>query len=433
MDELIELNRVNSGIFPLLSWFEQFRLKLKNQKGWIMRKFLQITAFLPCVLAGGMLFAQAGVSAPAAMSSAPAAAPAETVNSSMISDFQAKFDAYKASAAKIQKLQEEFEEAGKKQDHARIREIQAAAPALLKEAEQTFMAAVPVALNAYANSDGKNAELNQFMLTYANYLLTQDNYDEAYRMFTAFLSKGMHKSHPEIFEMAGVSAFGANRFNAALKCFDYAKQTGAQLSRQAQSYADSIKNYYVEAWGDEMALRQKEAQADNLPRVLIRTSVGDMVVELFENEAPNTVKNFVTLVESGFYSNLPFHRVLAGFMAQGGCPKGDGTGGPGYTVPEEYSKDNARKHFRGSLAMARSMDPNSAGSQFYITLLPNQSLDANYTVFGRVIDGMGVLSKIERIDPQNPYPGQNPSKILEMKVIRKQNHDYSNFTKGPDK
>lgn len=347
------------------------------------------------------------------------------------SDFQVKFDAYKASAAKIQKLQEEFEEAGRKQDHAKIREIQAAAPALLQEAERTFMAAVPVALNAYANSDGKNDELNQFMLIYANYLLTQDNYDEAYKMFTAFLSKGMHKSHPEIFEMAGVSAFGANKFNAAMKCFDYAKQTGAQLSRQAQSYADSIEKYYAKEWADEMARRQKEAQANNLPRVLIRTSVGDMVVELFENEAPNTVKNFVTLVESGFYSNLSFHRVLAGFMAQGGCPKGDGTGGPGYSVPEEFSKDNARKHFRGSLAMARSMDPNSAGSQFYITFLPNQSLDANYTVFGRVIDGMGVLSKIERIDPQNPYPGQIPTKIIEMKVIRKQNHDYSNFQKGP--
>ncbi len=391
-----------------------------------MKKILGLFALLPCVWAG-ILFAQSVETAPSA------AVPASAANVSALSDFQVKFDAYKASASKIQKLQEEFEEAGRKQDQAKIREIQAAAPALLKEAEQTFMAAAPAALNAYANSDGKNDELNQFMLIYANYLLTQDNYDDAYQLFTAFLSKGMHKSHPEIFEMAGVSAFGSNRFNAALKCFDYAKQTGAQLSRQAQSYADSIKNYYEKEWADETARRQKEAQADNLPRVLIRTSVGDMVVELFENEAPNTVKNFVTLVESGFYTNLPFHRVLAGFMAQGGCPKGDGTGGPGYTVPEEYSKDNARKHFRGSLAMARSMDPNSAGSQFYITFLPNQSLDANYTVFGRVIDGMGVLSKIERIDPQNPYLGQVPSKILEMKVIRKQNHDYGNFTKGPDK
>ncbi|MDO4629815.1 MAG: peptidylprolyl isomerase [Planctomycetia bacterium] len=229
--------------------------------------------------------------------------------------------------------------------------------------------------------------------------------------------------------MAGVSAFGSNHFAAAEKCFNYAKQTKTPLSRQATAYADSITEYYTKEWARELQLRQRDAQANNLPQVLIRTSVGDMVVELFEKEAPNTVANFITLVEAGYYNGLIFHRVLPGFMAQGGCPKGDGTGGPGYNIPEEYTKDGARYHFRGSLAMARSMDPDSAGSQFYITFLPNQSLDKNYTVFGHVIEGMATLSNIERIDPERPYPGQTPSKIIEMKVLRKQNTDYSKFKK----
>lgn len=404
-----------------------------------MKSFLRLLAFAPAALFAGTLFAQAlNSSAPASAPSQPAAptaeavpapAPAPAENDPKVAAFQQKLAAYKEASTHIQKLQEDFEAAAKANDAARMKEIQAAAPALLESVKDAFLAAVPVAKDAFASSDGKNAELNDFMIMYANYLLASDNYDEAYLLFAAFLKKGMHKQYPEIFEMAGVSAFGSNRFSQAKQCFDFAAKAGAKLSNQAQAYANSIQTYYAGEWAKESQLRDRDAKANNLPQVLIHTTAGDMVVELFENEAPNTVASFITLVESGFYKNLPFHRVLPGFMAQGGCPKGDGTGDAGYKLPEEFSKDGARKHFRGSLAMARSMDPNSAGSQFYITFLPNQSLDGQYTVFGRVISGMETLSKIERIDPQNPYPGEAPSKIIEMKVLRKQNHDYSNFKK----
>ena len=118
-------------------------------------------------------------------------------------------------------------------------------------------------------------------------------------------------------------------------------------------------------------------------------------VEFFAQDAPKTVDNFVTLAKKGFYNGLTFHRVVAGFVVQGGCPKGTGTGGPGYTIPAEF---NANKHVRGSLAMARSQHPDSAGSQFYFTYGAQTHLDNNYTVFGKVTSGMEHVDRIRQGD-----------------------------------
>ena len=119
---------------------------------------------------------------------------------------------------------------------------------------------------------------------------------------------------------------------------------------------------------------------------------GEIRIEFFPGDAPKTVENFVTLAKKGFYDGLAFHRVVPGFVAQGGDPKGDGTGGPGYKIKAEFNK---QKHLRGSLAMARAADPDSAGSQFYITFGPQPSLDSQYTVFGRVVSGMEHVDKIK--------------------------------------
>ncbi len=118
-------------------------------------------------------------------------------------------------------------------------------------------------------------------------------------------------------------------------------------------------------------------------------------LEFFPHDAPKTVENFVTLAKKGFYNGLTFHRVVPGFVAQGGCPKGNGTGGPGYTIPAEF---NGNKHVRGSLAMARSQHPDSAGSQFYITYGAQPHLDDNYTVFGKVTNGMEHVDRIRQGD-----------------------------------
>jgi peptidylprolyl isomerase/peptidyl-prolyl cis-trans isomerase B (cyclophilin B) len=122
---------------------------------------------------------------------------------------------------------------------------------------------------------------------------------------------------------------------------------------------------------------------------------GEVRIEFFPDDAPKTVENFVTLAKKGFYNGLKFHRVVAGFVAQGGDPKGDGTGGPGYTIKAEFNK---QKHVRGSVAMARSAHPDSAGSQFYITFGAQPHLDSSYTVFGKVVSGMEHVDAIVQGD-----------------------------------
>ncbi|MDE2060260.1 MAG: peptidylprolyl isomerase [candidate division NC10 bacterium] len=138
-----------------------------------------------------------------------------------------------------------------------------------------------------------------------------------------------------------------------------------------------------------------EAETTKNPKAVIEMAAGKIVVELYANDAPGTVANFIKLAKQGFYNGLTFHRVVPGFVAQGGDPKGDGTGGPGYTIKDEV---NSRKHTTGAVAMAKTAAPNSAGSQFYITLAPQPRLDSGYTVFGQVVEGMDIVMKIKRGD-----------------------------------
>ena len=126
---------------------------------------------------------------------------------------------------------------------------------------------------------------------------------------------------------------------------------------------------------------------------------GVMKGELYPDIAPKTVENFEKLANEGFYDGLIFHRVIPGFMIQGGCPDGNGTGGPGYSIPGEFTMNGFRndlKHERGVLSMARAMDPDSAGSQFFIMTTTSPHLDGQYASFGRVTEGMEVADQIVR-------------------------------------
>ncbi len=130
------------------------------------------------------------------------------------------------------------------------------------------------------------------------------------------------------------------------------------------------------------------------PQVIMETDSGTIVLELFPKEAPITVVNFLKLVNRKFYDGLIFHRVIPGFMIQGGDPKGDGTGGPGWTIKGEFG---VRKHILGTLSMARTADPNSAGSQFFICVAPAPRLDGQYAAFGQAISGAEVAVKISTV------------------------------------
>ena len=161
-----------------------------------------------------------------------------------------------------------------------------------------------------------------------------------------------------------------------------------------------------------MAQYTPEYQPTGDEIAVITTSKGVIRVQLAGKDAPIHVGNFVELAQKGFYDNLKFHRYVPGFVIQGGCPNtrdlstqdviakakspfaGLGTGGPGYSIKEEFSTNPNNKHLDGSLAMARSQDPNSAGSQFYLCLGAQPMLDSGYTVFGQTVDGMDVISQL---------------------------------------
>ncbi len=134
------------------------------------------------------------------------------------------------------------------------------------------------------------------------------------------------------------------------------------------------------------------------PVVTFEMENGDiMKAELYPEAAPNTVNNFISLIQDGYYDGLIFHRVIEGFMIQGGCPQGQGTGGPGYTIPGEFSQNgfqNGLKHTEGVLSMARAMHPDSAGSQFFIMHKDSPHLDGAYAAFGKITEGMDVVDKI---------------------------------------
>lgn len=163
------------------------------------------------------------------------------------------------------------------------------------------------------------------------------------------------------------------------------------------------------------------ADKEPLPQVVLETSRGPVTLELYEDEAPNTVANFISLVEKGFYDGLPFHRVIDGFMAQGGDPKGNGTGGPGYTIACECYRKDHRKHERGVIAMAHA-GKDTGGSQFYITFVRTPHLDGKHTVFGHVIDGMDAIDAFT-------ITGQGKAEVIKKATVKqKRQHEYKPVT-----
>ncbi len=138
------------------------------------------------------------------------------------------------------------------------------------------------------------------------------------------------------------------------------------------------------------------------PVITIEMEDGGIIrAELYPDTAPNTVRNFLSLVQKGFYNGLIFHRVIEDFMIQGGCPEGSGMGGPGYSIKGEFTENrfqNELKHTEGVLSMARSMHPDSAGSQFFIIHKTSPHLDGSYAAFGKVIEGMDVVNRIAETD-----------------------------------
>ena len=161
---------------------------------------------------------------------------------------------------------------------------------------------------------------------------------------------------------------------------------------------------------------------------------GSIVIELYPEVAPNTVNSFISLVKSGYYDNNTFHRLVPGFVLQGGDPTGTGTGGPGYTIKGEFSSngfENTLKHEKGIVSMARSQDKDSAGSQFFIMLGTAEHLDGEYAPFGKVIDGMDIVEQIEKKETiLNEETGQLLNNLsLEKSLIDLKGKEYKEVEK----
>lgn len=163
------------------------------------------------------------------------------------------------------------------------------------------------------------------------------------------------------------------------------------------------------------------------PIVTITMENGDvMKVELYPDIAPNTVNNFISLVKKGFYDGLIFHRVIPGFMIQGGCPDGNGMGGPGYAIRGEFTQNgfpNNLKHEPGVISMARAMHPNSGGSQFFLMHKDAPHLNGAYAAFGKITEGLEVVDKIAQV-PTDPNDKPLEPQVIQSMTVDTQGTDY---------
>lgn len=277
-----------------------------------------------------------------------------------------------------------------------------------------------VAKAAYVAAPNEDRQLTRFLAKLLEDAASRDQFE-----IVADLGEVLIENNAGIKEapdLVGAAAFVLNDFEKAQKYLQMAQANGSLSKENGGKYLGEVENYRA-IWAEEEAIRKKETEANDLPRVKIVTSKGEMTAELFENEAPETVGNFISLIEQGFYNGLAFHRVLPGFMAQAGCPKGDGTGGPGYKIYCECTKSNFRKHFRGTLSMAHA-GRNTGGSQFFLTFVPTFHLNGQHTAFARIIEGLDVLEKLQRIDPMAEGEKPTPDRIEKIEVLRKRDHEY---------
>jgi cyclophilin family peptidyl-prolyl cis-trans isomerase len=354
-----------------------------------------------------------------AMAPAAPAAPAAADPAPLKAEFTAARAAWDKVLGEIAVLEAKYRQPGADQRaiaadyEQKIGEVRAAADRL----EQAALAVVTV--------EPKNAQAREICGAVVASAIQND--DPARGLATAEKLAAAGAADDGISFMAATAAMILSRPDEAATWLAKAQAAGLAADQAADlERALAQERPKVTA---EMTRRQAEAQADDLPRVKLSTSAGDMIVELFENEAPNTVANFLSLVEKGFYDGTPFHRVIGGFMAQGGDPTGTGGGGPGHAIACECGRPGARQHFLGSLSMAHA-GKDTGGSQFFLTFRPTEHLDGKHTVFGRVIEGLDVLPRIRRTQDGEgrAVEGVEPDRIVKAVVVRKRNHPYEPVT-----
>lgn len=366
---------------------------------------------------------------------------AQNSTDALVASFEKARNEWVALYGKIQAKQQD--KAGKSGDQ--LKQIGSEIDTLRAQAAEQLGELIETGLAVYKADPDGNPQVKETLISMATFHVLGDaqgnggdQFERALPLIKDLLAAGAGAEAPQLWLLGAVSAVSLNDFTLAKEYFAQAEAAGAfrsapqsasqgRLMQLAQSMRDGLPDL-EQNWQIEQRIREAEGLADDLPRVQFTTKDGDIVIELFENEAPQAVANFLTLVKKGYYDGVPFHRVLPGFMAQGGDPTGSGSGGPGYSIRCECHGDDYRKHFRGSLSMAHA-GRNTGGSQFFLTFVPTSYLDGRHTVFGRVVEGMDVAASIKRRDPDNPS-GPKPDKIIKATVLRDRGHEYK-FEKLP--
>ena len=320
---------------------------------------------------------------------------------------------------KLQELKKKFVDTAASDEKRTIRDQYVD---LIREFEvEIYPEMLELAAKIYEKNEG-DLDAGEIVMKEA---FNNNDFDRSAEISSKLLTAG--RKTKDALSMGAVSQFALHNFEQASVIFAEAQKSN-RLDLRYETYIESATKYQ-EFWKTEQELRAKEDALEGdaaLPRIQFETSKGKIVFELFEDHAPNTVANAISLVEGGKYDGIGFHRVINGFMAQGGDPNtldddpgNDGFGGPGYSIKCECFEPGTRMHFRGSLSMAHS-GQDTGGSQFFITHLPTDWLNTRtepdkggHTVFGRVIEGMKVAASLKRGD-----------KITKATVVRKRPHEY---------
>jgi cyclophilin family peptidyl-prolyl cis-trans isomerase len=394
---------------------------------------------------------------PTSSQAAPANGPAPATNAATQAKaaFDRNFREYKGIVREIERLQAEFQTV----DPAEREGINAAMTGQIAHAQAVINEMVEAGVEAYRFAPNADPQVREFLEAVVRYYVAGrqvrgaseqidggDQYERALPIIKALVEGGAESRELLLWEF--LSAFVTNDYDLAEKYLKRAQEMPPTESEDARSDAAKeatmqlvakfapMLEQYRQWWAAEAKLRAAEAQADDLPRVKLTTTKGEITLELFENEAPQTVANIITLVKQRHYDGSPFHRVIAKFMAQGGAKNDDGSGRLGYTIRGEAGRPDFRRHFRGSLSMGLLPGrPDSGGAQFFLTTVPTPHLDGEHTVFGRVIEGIEVLADLTRReptdDPQQDAALPEPDRILKAEVLRDRGHAYS-FEKLPE-
>lgn len=300
---------------------------------------------------------------------------------------------------------------------------------------------VPVAIELFNELETPPQELTDLMIRITESEFVKGRYETAFELSGLILEAdppsdedpNLNPGTERVLVVRMASAAMSNQFSVAKEIKEGHPYLLDKLDREASLLFAEIDSL-IEQYETEIAIQEKEAEADDLPRVKIKTSKGTIVVELFENEAPDTVGNFIDLVENGWYQDVFFHRVINHFMAQTGAMNGRGQRlDVGYTIYDECGKLDARMHFRGSLSMAKTGEPDTGSAQFFFNFVPTPFLNQRHTVFGRIISGMDVLERIGRTHEiaENGEEkviesavSARPDTIISATVVRKRDHEY---------